>query len=147
MQHNKSSRLIKYKKKCQGVIDYLNVVTVAISNSLTSPSDHLTVYDDPYYSNYMCQQHLLHQQRHLMTRPQFSTCPADLSGLSSLHYDQYNWARSTCKYLLLKQLRLQRQVRQYRDVNEIIPRLLTAYYCRLRLCMPEIKGKLFICSI
>lgn len=102
-------------------IDYLNFVTVAISNSLASPSGHLTIYDDPYYSNYMCQQHLLHQQRHLIARPQFSTCPADLSGLSSVHCDQYSWAKSTCKYLLLKQLRLQQQVKRYRNVNKIIP--------------------------
>lgn len=87
-----------------------------------SPSDHITAYHDPYYSNYMCQQqHLLHKQHHLMAGPQFSTCPTDLYGLSpdyrGVHCDQYSWARSICKYLLLKQLRLQRQVRKYRDIG------------------------------
>ncbi|XP_077271396.1 uncharacterized protein LOC143902397 [Temnothorax americanus] len=58
----------------------------------------------------MCQQqHLLHQQRRSTARPQFSTCPADLSGLSNVYCNQYSWTRSVCKYLLLKQLRLQRQ--------------------------------------
>lgn len=129
-------------------IDYLNFVTVAISNSLESSSGHLTAYDDPYYSNYMCQQqqdnrHLLHQQRHLTTR-QFSTYPANPSGLSSAYCDQYSWARSICKYLLLKQLRLQRQVRRYR--RKIIPdhAFTYVYRYRLRLCMPEIKGKVYV---
>lgn len=128
-------------------IDYLNFVTVAISNSLASSSNHLTAYDDPYYSNYMCQQqHLFHQQRHFMARPQFSPYPADLSGLSSVHCDQYSWTRSICKYLLLKQLRLRRQVRRYRDISKTIPEcLLTIYRYRLRLCMPKIKGRLFMC--
>lgn len=98
-------------------------VAVAVTNSLAYsfssalPLDRLTVYDDPYYSNYMCQQqHLFQQYQFAAMRPQFSpTCPT-LSGLTSVQQQQHNdkrysWTRSDCKYLLLKQLRLQRQVR------------------------------------
>lgn len=94
-------------------VDYFGPVTVAVTNSLASFSDHLTAYDDPYYSNYGYQrQHLF--QRQFATGPQFSwTCPTALSGLTSAHDARYSWARSDCKYLLLKQLRLQRQVRGY----------------------------------
>ncbi|XP_011872469.1 PREDICTED: uncharacterized protein LOC105564597 [Vollenhovia emeryi] len=98
------------KKRYYDTLLSVQRTKVAISNSLASPSGHLTAYDDPYYSNYMCrQQHLPHHQRHLIAKPQFSTCPADLSGLSSVNCDRYSWTRSICKYLLLKQLRLQRQ--------------------------------------
>lgn len=78
-------------------------------------------YDDPYYSNYIDQQHLFHQQHHFMTRPQFLTYPAELSGLSNVHGNQYSWAKSVYKYLLLKQLRLQQQVRRCKNISKIIP--------------------------
>ncbi|KYQ52219.1 hypothetical protein ALC60_08834 [Trachymyrmex zeteki] len=117
-QARSMSELAAYKKRYYDTLLNAQKAKVAISNSLASPSGHLIAYDDPYYSNYMCQQqHLLHQQRHLMARPQFSTYPTDLSGLSSVHRDQYSWTKSICKYLLLKQLRLQRQVRRYRDIR------------------------------
>ncbi|XP_011697605.1 PREDICTED: uncharacterized protein LOC105455749 isoform X2 [Wasmannia auropunctata] len=113
-------QLAAYKKRYYDTLLNVQRAKVAISNSLASPSDHLIAYDDPYYSNYICQQqHLLHQQCHLPTRPEFSRYPADLSGLSSVHCDQYSWTKSICKYLLLKQLRLQRQVRRYRETGWI----------------------------
>ncbi|KAL0107269.1 hypothetical protein PUN28_015658 [Cardiocondyla obscurior] len=103
-------QLAAYKKRYYNTLLNVQKAKVAISNSSASPSDHLTVYDDPYYTNYIRQQqHLLHQQRHLTERSQFLTCPMDLSGLSSMHCEPYSWARSICKYLLLKQLRLERQ--------------------------------------
>ncbi|XP_036141117.1 uncharacterized protein LOC105833696 [Monomorium pharaonis] len=102
-------QLATYKKRYYDTLLNVQRAKVAISNSLMSSSDHLTAYDDPHYSNYMChQQHLLHQ-RHLITRPQFSMYPVNLSGLSSVYCNQYSWTRSICKYLLLKQLKLQRQ--------------------------------------
>lgn len=101
-------------------------ITVAVTNSLASssscslPLDHLTAYDDPYYSNYTCQQqHLFQQQRQFAAMgAQFSpTCPTALPGLTRVQKpqqqrdnQQYSWARSDYKYLLLKQLRLRRQV-------------------------------------
>ncbi|XP_014472028.1 PREDICTED: uncharacterized protein LOC106743049 [Dinoponera quadriceps] len=114
------------RKRPQKTPIALNSVAVAVTNSLASSSaassssslslDRLTAYDDPYYSNYTCQQqHLFQQQRQFATmRPQFSpTCPTPLSGLTSVQQQhgnqQYSWARSDCKYLLLKQLRLRRQ--------------------------------------
>lgn len=76
---------------------------VAVTNS----SDNLTVCDNAYCSNYKCRrQHLLHQQRRFATRPR-PPYPTTLSGLSDLRSNQYSWTRSDCKYLLLKQLRLQ----------------------------------------
>ncbi|KYN08781.1 hypothetical protein ALC62_00237 [Cyphomyrmex costatus] len=117
-QARSMSELAAYKKRYYDTLLNAQKAKVAISNSLASPSGHLIAYDDPYYANYMCQQqHLLHQQRHLTARSQFSTYPTDLSGLSSVHHDQYSWTKSICKYLLLKQLRLQRQVRRYRDIR------------------------------
>ncbi|XP_020287204.1 uncharacterized protein LOC109856385 isoform X3 [Pseudomyrmex gracilis] len=98
-----TSQLVAYKKQ---YYDTLNVqrAKVAVTNSLAS-SDNLTVCDNAYCSNYKCRrQHLLHQQRRFATRPPY---PTSLSGLSDLRSNQYSWARSDCKYLLLKQLRLQ----------------------------------------
>ncbi|XP_029669537.1 uncharacterized protein LOC115239252 [Formica exsecta] len=104
------SQLAAYKKHYYDTLLSVQRAKVAVTNSLASSSDHLTGYDDPYYSNYIDQQqHLFHQQRHFMTRPQFLTYPAELSGLSNVHGNQYSWAKSVYKYLLLKQLRLQQQ--------------------------------------
>ncbi|XP_018356060.1 PREDICTED: uncharacterized protein LOC108756618 [Trachymyrmex septentrionalis] len=118
-QARSMSELAAYKKRYYDTLLKAQKAKVAISNSLASPSGHLIAYDDPYYSNYMCQQqHLLHQQRHTTARPQFSAYPTDLSGLSSIHRDQYSWTKSICKYLLLKQLRLQRQTSPLYARNE-----------------------------
>ncbi|RLU23141.1 hypothetical protein DMN91_005419 [Ooceraea biroi] len=106
-QAHSMSELAAYKKRYYDTLLNIQRAKVAVTNSLACSSDHLTACNDPYYANYMCQQkHLFHQQRHFAARPQFSSCPTALSGLSS---DQYSWTRPDCKYLLLKQLRLQRQ--------------------------------------
>ncbi|EFN81943.1 hypothetical protein EAI_11649 [Harpegnathos saltator] len=124
------SELAAYKKQYYDTLLSVQRAKVAVTNSLASFStasssslslDRLTAYDDPYYANYMCQQqHLFQQQRQFAAiRPQFSpTCSAALSGLTSAQQQQqrggnqqYSWARSDCKYLLFKQLRLRRQVR------------------------------------
>ncbi|KAL6435469.1 hypothetical protein ACFW04_005444 [Cataglyphis niger] len=108
-QAHSMSQLAAYKKHYYDTLLSVQRAKVAVTNSLASSSDHLMGYDDPYYSNYIDQQHLFHQQRHFMTRPQFLTYPAELSGLSNVHGNQYSWAKSVYKYLLLKQLRLQQQ--------------------------------------
>ncbi|XP_072755428.1 uncharacterized protein [Anoplolepis gracilipes] len=109
-QAHSMSQLAAYKKHYYDTLLSVQRAKVAVTNTLASSSDHLTGYDDPYYSNYIDQQqHLFHQQRHFMTRPQFLTYPAELSGLSNVHANQYSWAKSVYKYLLLKQLRLQQQ--------------------------------------
>lgn len=110
---------------------YFDFLTVAVTNSLAFSSDHLTDYG-PYYSNYMNQQqHLFHQQRHFITRPQFLMYPAELSGLSNVHSDQYSWAKSVYKYLLLKQLRLQQQAR-CKNISKIISRHIYSPYISLQ---------------
>ncbi|GAB1865543.1 hypothetical protein CAJAP_06622 [Camponotus japonicus] len=109
-QAHSMSQLAAYKKHYYETLLSVQRAKVAVTNSLASSSDHLTGYDDPYYSNYIDQQqHLFHQQRHFMTKPQFLMYPTELSGLSNVHSDQYSWAKSVYKYLLLKQLRLQQQ--------------------------------------
>ncbi|XP_050449061.1 uncharacterized protein LOC126850269 isoform X2 [Cataglyphis hispanica] len=108
-QAHSMSQLAAYKKHYYDTLLSVQRAKVAVTNSLASSSDHLMSYDDPYYSNYIDQQHLFHQQRHFMTRPQFLTYPVELSGISNVHGNQYSWAKSVYKYLLLKQLRLQQQ--------------------------------------
>ncbi|EFN71187.1 hypothetical protein EAG_12784 [Camponotus floridanus] len=110
-QVHSMSQLAAYKKHYYETLLNVQRAKVAVTNSLASSSDHLS-YDDPYYSNYIDQQQdLFHQQRHFMTRPQFLMYPTELSGLTNVHSDQYSWAKSVYKYLLLKQLRLQQQAR------------------------------------
>ncbi|XP_012227693.1 uncharacterized protein [Linepithema humile] len=103
-------QLAAHKKRYYNTLLNVQKAKVAVTNSLASSSNYLTGYD-PYYSNHACQQqkHLFRQQCHLAAEPQFSACSTTLSGLSNVHDNQYSWTKSDCKYLLLKQLKLERQ--------------------------------------